>query len=155
MGFNSDCVGYRNRTLMLTAISSSLYEAAYTGCRFRDSTQSVLSVRSNQTTPSDQKKELSDARSKLKGTPGLTSSDLVSLTSSSGSSKGLSGGAIAGIVIGVVLFVALVGAAGAYIYMQQTSRQDDPSDYTMMKDGSKDGSKDGGKDKGSAVAPKR
>lgn len=142
VGLASSCVGYRNRTLMLSAISATLYEAAYTGCRFRDTSASVLSVRSNLTTASEQKKELSNARSKLgKGGQGVTSLNLVSLADTSSSKKGLSGGAIAGIVIGVVVFVLILAGVGYYVFMWQAS--DDATDYTAMKD----------EPKGSAAAP--
>ena len=144
LGFSSSCVGYHNRTLMLASVSATLYEAAYSGCRFRDASASVLAVRSNLTSAADQKKELSAARTRLKA-QGVTSDNLVALDASS-HKKGLSGGAIAGIVIGVLAFVLIVGAIGLYVYMRPSSEEPTTPNYTAMRDEPK---------KGSAAAPVR
>lgn len=142
LGFEDPCLGYRNRTNFLLAASRTVYEAAYTGCRYRAYSSSVLTVRSNLTTSKEQKKDLNAARAQLKSVAnlGLLSDDIVALDGAHRSGGRLSGGAIAGIVVGVLLFVIIVAGVAVYFYVSR-SRGSDPekaedkgSDYTMMKD---------------------
>lgn len=122
--------------MLLTAVSATLYEAAYTGCRFRDAASSVLTVRSDKHAANEQRKELTALKSSLKSIDGVSFTDLKGLEGSSSRSRRLSAGAIVGIVIGVIAFLAIVGIV-IYIVLVRSPSEREPSDsadYLMMRD---------------------